>query len=644
MNAFLARLRFQLERWILRGLHYRLAIAAILIGGVSLLAGALAFLLAPAEASLADAIWWAFLRLTDPGYLGDDEGTLRRTISTIVTVLGYVLFLGLLIAIMTQWLNEWVNRLERGVTPAPVTNHVLVLGWTHRTPGIVKTLLSTEGRLDRFLARHSRRELDIVIMAADVTESIRQELRDKLGPLWNDRRVLLRAGSPQRIEHLERVAFDRAAVMILPGADFSSERPGVVDAETIKTLLTVSNELSASDARHPLAVAALYDADRAPLARSAYVGETEALVVDEIFSQLIARCIEQPGIWTVFDELLQLGSGNAIYVRAFPELAGTTCAELQSRFPRAIVLGRMQPGAVHADLLPEPAARLTATDLLVLVARSYADCSCSSEAAALPDRGPAQPSTADSREHRLLVLGWSRKLPPLLADLNRLNRVSYRVTAAGLTRTEERRQSLLDYGRGADLDALELVQSNFLVADALAELQPAGYDAVIVIARERLDSGENADASTVTTQLVLQQLLADSEHHPHLLFEILDETNRPLFVDPRDDVLVSTQLASYMLSQVALRRELGAVFSELFGAGGPALALAPATDYVETGTGVTFGAVQQAAHARGEIAMGLRMPGAGRPGLLLNPDREQAWQLGDADELILLGRSAEPRG
>ena len=108
-----AKIRFQLERWILRGTHYRLALAALLVALVALLAGELVFLVAPGEPEASDSIWWAFLRLTDPGYLGDDEGLTRRIISTVVTVLGYVLFMGLLIAIMNQWLNQWIARLDR---------------------------------------------------------------------------------------------------------------------------------------------------------------------------------------------------------------------------------------------------------------------------------------------------------------------------------------------------------------------------------------------------------------------------------------------------------------------------------------------------------------------------------------------------
>jgi hypothetical protein len=46
-----------------------------------------------------------------------------------------------------------------------------------------------------------------VILAERVDEALHQELRERLGALWNDRQVLLRSGTPLRIEHLERVAF-----------------------------------------------------------------------------------------------------------------------------------------------------------------------------------------------------------------------------------------------------------------------------------------------------------------------------------------------------------------------------------------------------------------------------------------------------
>ncbi|MCL1478216.1 MAG: hypothetical protein MH219_12130 [Marinobacter sp.] len=64
--------------------------------------------------SVGAAVWWAFLRLTDPGYLGDDIGAWQRFVSTLLTVSGYVVFMGTLVAILTRWLIAKMEELERG--------------------------------------------------------------------------------------------------------------------------------------------------------------------------------------------------------------------------------------------------------------------------------------------------------------------------------------------------------------------------------------------------------------------------------------------------------------------------------------------------------------------------------------------------
>jgi len=632
-----AKIRFQLERWILRGTHYRLALAAPLVALVAMLAGELVFLLAPGEPEVSDSIWWAFLRLTDPGYLGDDEGLTRRTISTIVTVLGYVLFMGLLIAIMTQWLNQWIARLEMGVTPVAVSNHVLILGWTHQTPAIANALLGTGGRrMERFLVRQSRNELTIVILVNEITTELRQELREQLGTRWNDRQILLRAGSPQRIDHLQRAAYDQAAVIILPGADFTSHRPGVVDAETIKTLLSVSTELESAHGPHPLAVAGLFDADRAPLARAAYRGDTEVVVVDEIVSRLISRCVQQPGIWGVFDELLRLDSDSNVYMRECPELTGVPLGELQNRIPGAVLLGRVSRGSRQAELLPDPAATLTEGDQLVLMSSLFADTEPQDTGSSLPPRGKRITRQYDSALRKLLVLGWSRKVPPLLSDLDRHGIDAITVDSVGLSPIEGRERQLEHYGYGRELANVQMVEANFLVMDTLTSLSPQDYDAVIVLARENLESNENADASSVTTLLALRRIFRESQSRPHLLFEILDDTNRRLFNDSQDDVMVSPMLVSYMLSQVALHRELGAVFDELAQPGGPEITLVPAAGYLPCNEPVCFSDIQRAAHEHGEIALGLRIEHQGNRRVVLNPDRSEHWQLAAGDQLIVL--------
>jgi len=239
MKRLLNGFKFFLERLLLRGAHYQLLIIAVLICLVSLTAGLLAFFFTPAFSAYGESAWWAFLRLSDPGYLGDDEGLLLQTVSTIVTVLGYVLFMGALIAIMTQWLHGTMRKLESGLTPIRRNDHILILGWTNRTVTIVRELVLSEGRVKRFLKRIGAKKLHIVVLADEVTTALPLELKEELGNNWNEKQITFRSGSPLRIEHLERVDFMHSAVIILPGSDFAAEGAETTDTRIIKSLLTI---------------------------------------------------------------------------------------------------------------------------------------------------------------------------------------------------------------------------------------------------------------------------------------------------------------------------------------------------------------------------------------------------------------------
>ena len=634
------RIQFALERLLLRGLGARLLLAAAIVAAVALLAGGLVALLDPGFSDLGEAVWWAFLRLTDPGYLGDDEGTARRSVSTLVTVLGYVLFLGLLIAILTQWLNDLMSKLESGITPIALSNHVIVLGWTHRTPVIVQELLRTGARVQRFLARRDARDLRIVILAESVDGDRLRELRERLGKLWNDRQVFLRSGTPLRVDHLERVAFRDAAILILPGADFSERNPEAVDVQTVKTLMSVSQHASDSGAVPPLAVAGLYDAGRASIARRAYGGECEIVAADDIISRIIAQSVLQRGLCGVFLELLTLDTANALYVRRLEGQAGTKFRDLRGAFPKAIPLGTVRPGGRGLTLGPDPGASLEDGDLVVFLARSFEDCvpKETQRAGVLASGAPPLPRVLE-RRRRLLILGWSRKVPALLRELECYGQDAFEIDVVSSTPIEEREQTLASY---APSGRVRQIEAGYTVPGVVERLEPQRYDNIVLLASQRLVQEEQADATTVFSYLMLRGLLPDAGPRPELVVELLDEENRFLFPPEQEDVIVSPMLVSYLLSQVALRRELAAVYAELSRPWGAQIVLRPAGDYLATNAPVRFEDLDRAAAPRGEIALGLRRAQGPDAGLVLNPDRDTEWTLAPGDEVVVLASYAEP--
>ena len=164
----------------------------------------------------------------------------------------------------------------------------------------------------------------------------------------------------------------------------------------------------------------------------------------------------------------------------------------------------------------------------------------------------------------------------------------------------------------------------------------------MMLASDWLDTSEEADARTLLGFLVLQQLLEDeAAAKPKVIVEILDPDNRGLFDTTRAEVLPSPLIVSHMLAQVSLRRELRAVFDQLFGAGDAEIFLHPASEYKVDGTEIEFGEIQALAFQRNEIALGVRLahlqPEAGS--VRLNPGPGVRFSLRDSDEIVVIADS-----
>ncbi len=634
------RLRFSIERFLLGGVGNRLMIAAAIVLTVAVVAGGL-LSLTEGEFAPDEAVWWAFLRLTDPGYLGDDEGVARRIISTVVTVLGYLLFLGLLIAILTQWLNDTIRRLESGVTPVGVRDHVLVLGSTDRTPAVLRQLLQTRNRVARFLARHGASQLRIVVLSEEVDATVARELRERVGDAYDDRQVILRAGSPLRLEHLERVAFADAAVIIVPGGDHAGPSAHIVDAETVKTLRALSVHGSRGGRTLPTVVAELGSGQSATVAHSAYEGACETIAGDEIVGYLIAQSLIQRGIFEVLREILTLNDGNSVFLRAFEAESAATLDEIRRDARGAIPIGFIRAGERRPQLNPGPDVRVEPGDLVVFLARRHHDCELSpSDRPLAPRATMSLPIPEPGRRRRVLVLGWSRKVPAMLSELARYGADAFDVHLVSSKPVPERIDAIASHGVPLAVDCVTHTAYSSIATGVIDGLEPEHYDHIVMVASEQLANAEQADAATVFAHELLRARLPRDGTGPKVFVELLSDDDLFLFDRAIEDVIVSPTVASFLVSQVALRPQLVGVFHELTKPWGAQIVLHPASEWLRgDATPIRFEDLEHLAAERGQIALGVQIANGE---LQLNPGREVEWALGPADRIVTLATFEEP--
>ncbi len=642
------RLKFFLERQFVRGTRYQLLVMAGLVGLISLIGGLLVWGDRGPDESVADSVWWAFLRLTDPGYLGDDEGAWRRVVSTLLTVSGYVVFMGALIAILTQWLISRMRTLEQGLTPVALKHHVVVLGWTNRTMPVLRELLMSEARVRRLLATLGRaKRLRLVVLADDLDPELTAELRNDPVTGKHFGSVILRSGSALNTDHLIRAACMQAAAIIVPARSFDLESTISSDVETIKALLSLDGQAGGEAAKLPYVVAEIQDPRKSDIARRAYRGRLEVVAGDASISRLMVQNVRHPWLSHVYIELLSHGIGNNFYLRRDDQLVGRSVAELGGMLKESVLCGvvRTQGELSIPYLNPPVDFRIAPGDAVLLIARSYQDTlrlSGGSAAAppAINERSVVKPMPNGAvNSRRVLVMGWSRKVPALLREFSTYGQDAFKVSVVSSRPVAERVRALSEEGFMNALDACEHLEADFTSENELRDMNVQQYDSIILMSSDRMGSGEQADARSIVGYLLLEGLLAEQGPRPRLLLELSDPHNERLMGGRSAEVMISPLLLSHMLAQVALRQELRPVFDGLFSAGGPEIAFRRLQAYGQPVGSYTFQELQQAAWTHGETALGIcraTIESAGRAALKLNPPRDTKLTLGPDDQLVVM--------
>ncbi|MCH2109288.1 MAG: hypothetical protein MK135_08160 [Polyangiaceae bacterium] len=231
---------FRLERIALRGPLARIGIILLLLTIITLVGGI--FLEVSQTSKSQDpfaALWWALLRVSDSGYLSDDDSSLRRALlSILLSISGTAFLVGGVAAVMTQWLDQKLTRLSSGTTPVVLKEHVVILGWSDRAPELIRLLL----------AREPKRT--IVLFVQEPMADQLERLRRRFNYPKAEHRLILRTGRLSSVKHLNRTALHRAAEVYYPGLDAISANLEEHAPRWLRTLATLKRYLQEYESLH----------------------------------------------------------------------------------------------------------------------------------------------------------------------------------------------------------------------------------------------------------------------------------------------------------------------------------------------------------------------------------------------------------
>ena len=151
----------------------------------------------------------------------------------------------------------------------------------------------------------------------------------------------------------------------------------------------------------------------------------------------------------------------------------------------------------------------------------------------------------------------------------------------------------------------------------------------------------HSDARTLMTLVQLRQVLRkrDLDGQVSIVTELLEPTDVALAqVANPDDFIISEELVSLLLAQLAENPALDALFQDLFDSGRAEMVLKPAGSYVSVNEDVPFSVAVASASDRAEIAIGYRTVGGsgGATSVVVNPPKSRSVRFGPSDQLIVL--------
>ncbi len=615
MASLRDRVRYRFDTSMARGPSALIGYLGLTVVALAALFGVLVLLLSlgPTK-NLVHALYNALLHVIDAGTVaGDDTSSPGFIALQLVLTFGGIVIFSAFIGILATSVDQRLQELRKGRSAVLESGHTLILGWSN-------TVFTVLGELA--LANESARDPVVVILADQDKVEMEDAIRDKV-PDLHGLRVVCRTGSPIDLRDLSIVAPQeaRAIVVLSP----SEDEP---DASVIKTILALVRGPGRRAAAYHI-VAEIADARNLEAAR--LVGGDEATLIDksETVARIIVQTARQSGAAAVYTELLDF-AGEEIYFRSDPALIGGTYANALLAYEDCAVIG------VHVDgesqLNPPPGFVLPEGTQVIAIAEDDAALAAAAASTAAVDAAAAMEgsSPAEGPQHSL-ILGFNHRVPTVLRELN-----EYVAPGSSVLVVADHEVPPLD---GLSRPTVETRRASTTERSALEALDLGRFHHAIVMSPSDDLDPQRADARTLIALLHLRDIAERAGLRVPIVSEMLDDRNRELAqVTKVDDVIVSDQLISLLITQISENPHLAAVFGELFSAEGAEVYLREATSYVAGAAEVTFATLVAAASRRGETALGYRR--AAEPDrVLVNPRKSDTFRPVAGDRLVVLAES-----
>lgn len=285
-------------------------------------------LLAPAGStgpmSFGEAVWESLMRTLDPGTVGGDTGWGFRAVMLLVT-LGGIFIVSILIGILSNGIEDRMERMRKGRSRVLEKDHTVILGWSPQVFTIISELVE---------ANRNRRNGAVIAILADRDKvEMEDAIRERVPDTANTR-VICRSGSPIDPTDIEIASPHTArSIIVLP------EGKKDPDAHVIKAILALTNNPNRRAEPYHVVTQIRRPENLDVLKIVGQKDYVQPILMNDLIARVVAQTSRQSGLSVVYTELLNFG-GDEIYFTDVPaSLVGKTYGDSLFVYEDSMVMG-----------------------------------------------------------------------------------------------------------------------------------------------------------------------------------------------------------------------------------------------------------------------------------------------------------------
>lgn len=607
-RSFKQRLHYKLDLWMSRGPGSMIVLLFQSTFIIILILGILEWITQKRTGeSFLHSVWNVLMHTLDPGVIsGDTEGSILFLFLMLLATFAGVFFLALLIGFINDAIQNKMEELAEGREPVIETGHTVILGFGEATFTILEELIEA--------SENQKGKRNPVVVLGDLPK---QEMEEKLRlhiPSFGNLTIVCRSGSIYSFNDLNRCSIlTSKAIIVCAERDFDSIKAIVACTNMLNEQRSQSESYITAviNHKHNELAARIAGRDTEDVRNSALLNSQnrlELLMMETTIARIMTHTCRQAGLSKVFVELFNF-SGSELYIvrdeseerEFFNQMQGKTLREINLCLPSAYAIG-----IIGQDGVPEIGdpneIRLDKNTSLILLEEDDDKVAY---------RSPHEVQNTvpgmiyKSEPVTVFIMEVNTKLPMILEEMKYYvspGSVVYLAAEKGQLETLNL-DVLIKELSDAEITMSVCEEYHIYDYERLKQLLDKCHPGHVMALSDRSLDEDEADEKSLTLLLYLQQYLRESpESSFGITCEMRKISNQILAQKTvSSDFIISRNIASLMMAQIAENRELRGVFDILLDSGGYEIYLKPAAYYIEPDKEWDLYTISDAVAAKGEI-------------------------------------------